>query len=83
MVSAPGGIPKTLASLRVFLTRSARSPESRKFVVGDKGGPVAVGMGGSGLGSGLEISGFVDVLEKIGSRVVGRSGFEGLSDGLV
>ena len=83
MTSAPGVLPKTRASLRVFRTRSARSSESRKFVVGDKGALLAVGMGGNGLGCGLEISESIDVLEEIGSRVVGgRSGFEELSDRL-
>ena len=81
MSPAVGVLPKTRASLRVFRTRSARSSESRKFVVGDKGAPLAVGMGGSGLGSGLEISGSIDVAYKTGSRVVG-SGFEEQGDGL-
>ena len=62
MASALGVSPKTRASLRDFRRRSARSPESSKFVVGGKGAPLAVGMGGSGLGSGLEISGVIDVL---------------------
>lgn len=82
MASALGVLPKTLASLRVFRTRSARSPESRKFVVGGKGAPLVVGMGGSGLGSGLEIPKFIDVLLEIGSRVVVRSDSEEDCDGL-
>ena len=60
--------------------RSARSSDSRRFVVGGKGSPLAVGMGGSGLGSCLEIPGSIDVLYKIGSRLLG-SGFEEQGDG--
>jgi hypothetical protein len=71
MLSALGVSPKTRASLRVFRTRSARSSESRKFVVGGKGASVVVGMGGSCFESGL-----IDVLSKTGRRVIGLSCFE-------
>lgn len=71
MVSAPGVLPKTRASLRVFRTRSARSPESKKFVVGGRGAPLAVGIGGSCLEPG-----FNDVPSKTGLRVIGGFCFE-------
>ena len=42
---APGVAPKTLASLRLFFTRSARSWALRKFVVGGMGSSASTGFG--------------------------------------